>query len=180
MTDNNNNNQINNPSSYINNIQNNNLSNNTQFPFRLFTQNIQGLNDPTKQKQIVDLMDLYHIDIFGLSETKLSPTSSKNIYKTNDRYNAFFHNIATSPHAGVGILISKEYSKFIHKVKFFSGRVIYIDLFMQGRIKLRIIQVYINSNPADKVDIIKLHKDISKIIGEAQKDHYKVIIMGDF
>ena len=64
MNNNNNNNNI-------NKNKNNNISA-TTYPCRIVTQNIQGLNDVTKQQQLLDTMKIDHIDIMGLSETKLS------------------------------------------------------------------------------------------------------------
>ena len=58
----------------MNNINNNNNINNRNinYPFKIMTQNIQGLNSETKQHQIIDMMNISKIDILGLSETKLN------------------------------------------------------------------------------------------------------------
>ena len=68
-----------------NNINNNNKNNNstTTYTCQIVTQNIQGLNDITKQQQLLDTMKINHIDIMGLSETKLSQQCSKHIYTRN-------------------------------------------------------------------------------------------------
>ena len=54
-----------------NNINNNN-NNEKQHPFRIMTQNIQGLNSPSKQEQIIQTMSTNNINVLGLSETKLT------------------------------------------------------------------------------------------------------------
>ena len=167
-----------------NNINNNNNKNNstTTYPCRIVTQNIQGLNDVTKQQQLLDTMKIDHIDIMGLSETKLSQQRSKHIYTRNQHYDAYFNNDGDQHSTGVGIIVSKEYSKYIHRAIGYKGRVLYVDLFMKGRIKLRIIQVYFhaNFNNNNKKEILDLHAYIENLISKSYKEHYRVIIMGDF
>ena len=85
---------MNNNNNNNNNINNNKKNNNstTTYPCRIVTQNIQGLNDVTKQQQLLDTMKIDHIDIMGLSETKLSQQRSKHIYARNQHYDAYFNN----------------------------------------------------------------------------------------
>src|ERR1043165_6429516 len=158
-----------------NNIKNNNNKNNgsTTYPCRIVTQNIQGLNDVTKQQQLLDTMKIDHIDIMGLSETKLSQQRSKHIYTGNQHYNAYFNNDGDQHSTGVGIIVSKDYSKYIHRAIGYKGRVLYIDLFMKGRIKLRIIQVYFhaNFNNNNKKEILDLHAYIAPSV---TKDEYYI------
>ncbi len=86
-------------------------------PLRVVTHNVQGLTDPTKQKQLLDTIYLDNINIMGLSETKLNPTASKYIFKNNQHYKAYFNNDSTSPTgSGVGIVIDNSYAKYIQKI----------------------------------------------------------------
>src|SRR5688500_14768491 len=157
---------------------NNNNNNNTQdngndtniLPFRLVTQNIQGLNNETKQLQVLDMMKINNIHIMGLSETKLSHQRSKLIYKRNENYDAFFNNDGDNHSTGVGIIISKQYAKYVHRSKGYKGRVIYVDLFMKGKVKLRIIQVYMHANFNQKNDIIDLQNYIISLVTKSQQD----------
>ena len=73
---------MNNTTNNNNNINNNN-NNEKQHPFRIMTQNIQGLNSPSKQEQIIQTMSINNIDILGLSETKLIDRTSRLLYKKN-------------------------------------------------------------------------------------------------
>ena len=76
-----------------NNTNNNNKNNSTTtYLCQIVTQNIQGLNDVTKQQQLLDTMKIDHIDIIGLSEIKLSQQHSKHIYTRNQHYDAYFNN----------------------------------------------------------------------------------------
>src|SRR3989440_5523418 len=179
-----NNNTQNNNNHNIN--RNNNMSHtptiNNNKPLRVVTHNVQGLNDPTKQKQLLDTIYLDNINIMGLSETKLIPTASKYIFKNNQHYKAYFNNDSTSPTGSdVGIIIDNSYAKYIQKIEGYKGRMIYIDLFMKGRIKLRIIQVYL---PASSTGLreytLDLYNCIEKTIIEATKKRSRIILMGDF
>jgi len=167
-----------------NNNTNNNNNNNstTTYPCRIVTQNIQGLNDVTKQQQLLDAMKIDHIDIMGLSETKLSQQRSKHIYTRNQHYDAYFNNDGDQHSTGIGIIVSKQYSKYIHRAIGYKGRVLYIDLLMKGRIKLRIVQVYLhaNFNNNNKKEVLDLHAYIENLILKSYKENYRIIIMGDF
>ena len=109
-------------------------------PVRFLTQNIQGLNNTAKQLQLLNELALSDIQFLGLAETKLLHKQSKYIYKNNPHYNAYFNNDSpTSNGSGVGLLVAKPYAKFIHKVTGYKGRVIYADLYLKGKTKLRIV-----------------------------------------
>ncbi|HKQ21977.1 MAG TPA: endonuclease/exonuclease/phosphatase family protein, partial [Nitrososphaeraceae archaeon] len=169
---------------FNNNIQINSETNTPShsYPLRILTQNIQGLNDPTKQQQVLNQMSIEHIDILGLSETKLNITSSKLIFKNNQQYKAFFNNDSDSPRgSGVGIIISNTYAKYIQKVNSYKGRCIYIDLFMKGKVKLRIMQIYL---PATTTNMRSYTSDIQQFIYENLKQavatNTRIILMGDF
>jgi exonuclease III len=174
------------------NTQNNNYTNNnkngthsdnnrTTLPFKIVTHNVQGLNNVTKQKQIIDFMDSNNIGILGLSKTKLNTQCSKQLYKMNEYYDAFFSSIPTPNSKGVGLIISKTYSRFIQRVKGHDGRVIYVDMYLKGRIKLRVIQVYLHANLAgNKEELLSLHKYVVDLIHKSQNEHYRIVLMGDF
>ena len=44
----------------------------TNAPLRIVSQNIQGLNSPAKQQQLLHFIKSNNIDVIGLAETKLS------------------------------------------------------------------------------------------------------------
>ena len=88
-----------------------------------------------------------HISIISLSETKLRPNQSHFIYKHIDDFSFYFNNDSDSVHgSGVGLIVSNSYSKYIQKSNGYKGHVIYIDLFIKGNVKLRIIQTYFHAN----------------------------------
>src|SRR6266480_2070756 len=154
-------------------------STNTNRPLRVVTHNVQGLTDLTKQKQLLDTLHLDHIDIIGLFETKLNTTASKYIFRNNKHYKAFFNNDSDSPMgSGVGIIISNEYAKYVTKVHSYKGRLIYIDLHMKGKIKLRIIQVYLPASTSGLREYtLDLYNCIEKTIIDATRVNARIILM---
>ena len=152
-------------------------------PFRVITQNIRGLNSPSKQLQIERFFIDKNIAVMGLAETKLTNKAAKYIYNNNNSFQFLYNNKATSPLSqGVGLLISNEYAKFIQKSGGYNGRVVYIDLFLKGRMKVRIIQVYLHANfhSEFKLEIEKTHRYIMDLIEQGQRSNYRIILMGDF
>ena len=101
-------------------------------------------------------MTFNNVSIMGLAETNINNREAKFIYKNNPKYTAYFDNSSNQIRGlGVGIIVSNEYAKFIHKVQSYQGRLIYIDMFMKGHIKLRIIQVYLHANFMGTHDAVK-------------------------
>jgi exonuclease III len=152
------------------------------YPFRLATLNIQGLNSTIKQKQLIEMLELEHISVIGLSETKIPKSQSKFIYKHLPNFTTYFDNDSVSPMgSGVGIIISNDYNKYIHRHKGYKGRVYHIDLFMKGHVKMRIIQTYLHANISNnRSDIEDIHSYIFQLLESARKDNYHTILMGDF
>jgi len=152
-----------------NNNTNNNNNNEKQHPFRIMTQNIQGLNSPSKQEQILQTMSTNNIDILGLSETKLIDRSSRLLYKKNDKYIAYFNNDnLNSQGTGVSLIFSKVYARNIHKVEGYKGRLIYADLYFKGNTKLRIVQVYLHSSLSYiRRDIEDIHNKLNDYVEDA-------------
>src|ERR1044072_3998900 len=147
------------------------------------TQNIQGLNTLSKQDQILQTMSINNIDILGLAETNLTDRIAKQIYKKNQHYIAYFHNKTEHPRgSGVGLIFSSKYARNIHKVQGYKGRSIHADSYFTGNTKVRIIQLYLhaNFNDSNKEAIKDIHTQLRNIIEEAQRNNFKLIVMGDF
>ena len=114
----------------------------------------------------------------GLTETKLTNKAAKYIYNNNNSFRFFYNNKASSPLSqGVGLLISNEYAKFIQISGGYNGRVVYIDLFLKGRMKVRIIQVYLHANFHSEFqeDIEKTHRYIMDLVEYGQRSNYRII-----
>ncbi|CAJ0827291.1 5476_t:CDS:2, partial [Entrophospora sp. SA101] len=82
-----------------------------------------------------------------LSETNLNNRTASHIYKNNKNYSSFWSCSEDKPiGSGVGIIIHNKLAKYIQKSTEFKGRAIFIDLFLQGNVKIRIIQIYNYAN----------------------------------
>src|SRR5215470_4765506 len=122
-------------------------------PFRIATLNVRGLNTKAKQALLIDYIKDNNIQILGVSETNLNEKASRLIYDRNRIYHAYFAATDEQPRgAGVGIIITKQYNKYVRKSNSYQGRAVYIDLYIRGKQNIRIIQTYVHAN----------HKDCSK------------------
>jgi exonuclease III len=149
--------------------------------FSVATNNVCGLSSLTKQQQILTFMDEKHYDIFGLSETKLTTRSASSIFHDSLQYRAWWNCFDDSPSsAGVGLIFRSSVAQFVQSVKGYKGRVIYADLFLRGNVKLRVMQVYIPANIANRHVRIDIDNFILNNIAQASQDSYHIIIMGDF
>ena len=167
---------------YNNNKNKKQNNESTSQPFRLLTHNVRGLSLPSKQAQIENFFTNSNLAVMGLAETKLTNKAAQHMFRsTNFRF--FYNNNSTSPLSqGVGLLIDNNYAKFIQKSGGFKGRILYVDMFLKGRIKLRIIQVYLHANfhSEFKEDIEATHNFLIRLIEESQWQSQHIIVMGDF
>ena len=123
----------------------------------------------------------FKFDFFGFSETKLSTKTAELLWKNDPTYKSWWNCNVESPwSAGVGLVVNNIYAKYVQEVNGYKGRVIYMKMYMQGRFKLMIIQVYIHANDQDKKDKLDVYRFIDDLLKSAKKDQFKVIIMGDF
>src|SRR5436853_6552639 len=106
MINNNNYNNLNDRSNILSNT-----TASTIYPFKIMTQNIQGLNSKAKQDQLLQFLELNKINIMGLSETKLRDKTGKFVFKNNSNYIAYFHNNKDNINStGVGLIVSSDYA----------------------------------------------------------------------
>ena len=150
-------------------------------PLRVVSQNVQGLNSPAKQQQLLHFIKSNNIDIMGLAETKLNDKKATHIYKHDPQYKAFFNNTSDSlSSSGVGLLISNAYAKFIQYTGSYKGRIIHVDMFLKGHIKLRIIQVYLPHESYGRVYFDDIVDHLITLIEDSNRRQQKLIVMGDF
>ena len=100
---------------------------------KIVSHNVQGISTTIKQQQLLTFLDLHHIDIMGLSETKLSASLSntKHIFShlLNGNYRSWFNSEGKQYASGVGIVMSNLLAQHVRSCKGFKGRIIYIDIF---------------------------------------------------
>ena len=173
-----------------NNISSSNLNSNRPidptFSFnspalKIATNNVCGISLITKQEQLLTLIDDLKLDILGVSETKLKTKQTHSLLKSSNEYQSWWNCDDTSPHSsGVGLIMHSSIAKYVQLVRGYKGRVIYANLYLRGRFKLRIIQVYVHANRADKIARLDCDKYIIQTIQQAHIQQFKVVIMGDF
>src|SRR6266498_5252721 len=125
-------------------------------------------------------MNLYNIDILGLSETNI-PNKHSSYTCRSKSHTSYFHNSDSPLGSGVGIILSNNIAKYVRSTKSFKGRVIYVDLYMKGHTKLRIIQVYLYASLTHRsTETRALYKELETLVRNSTKDNFKLIFMGDF
>src|SRR5438132_2156021 len=119
--------------------------------------------------------------IVGLSETKLDSTTAQHIYKENKNYKMWWGTDDNNIYGtGVALILHNDLAKYVQNVQTCLGRIIYVDLFIKGKIQLRIIQVYMNASLNDKISRDITTSQVIKIVIQAVQKKALIIIMGDF
>jgi exonuclease III len=107
------------------------------------------------------MINMRKIDIMGFSETKLTHKQAPHVFNALPNYRAIFHSHQNHTNgSGVGLLIHNDYARFIHRIRYFSDRVIAVDLLMKGKGGLRIIQLY---TPTASNNLV-LRKSVDKFV----------------
>ena len=153
------------------------------------TQNIRGgLSHLSKQIAILSLLtnplpSTTRIDIFGLAHTGLTVKQAKFAftYDIFSNYKPFFSSAPDNYlHSGVGLLLHNSFAIYVQKTGSLPGRVLYVDLYIKGKTKLRIIQTYVPPyNTDNKETIEKVKSFLSNTISEATRNNMKIFVMGD-
>jgi len=136
------------------------------------TQNIRGgLSHLNKQIAILSLLtnpppSITRIDIFGLAHTGLTVKQAKFAftYDIFSNYKPFFSSAPDNYlHSGVGLLLHNSFTIYVQKTGSLPGRVLYIDLYIKGKTKLRIIQTYVLPYNTDNKETIEKVKSFYQI-----------------
>src|SRR5947207_3307768 len=73
------------------------------YKFSFTCHNVRGLMNPAKQSQILSAFESKHLDILGMSETKLSLIASIHNFKNTDLFSSWWsHHPSRQTSAGVG------------------------------------------------------------------------------
>ena len=158
---------------------------NKYFPVNIATLNVRGFNDDVKQHQILDYINLMHLDIVGLTELHVTNESftKKQCFKSNESYDFYWaiddNKQQVDTASGCCLALKKDFSKHIQKVQTFKGRLISIDLFFKRFNRIRIILVYVP--PTKRLDLKKeLALELTKCIDDGCRKKFKLVVMGDF
>ena len=144
--------------------------------------NVNGMVDTNKQLHLLTTLQQRHYTFIGIQDTRLTTSQSTHNFKYNKDYD-FWHSPRSSSNicTGVGILIHKDYSKYVQKVYKINPRVIFVDLYFPGKKKLRIFSLYalqkLNRHLNDRSIFFNT---VIQHYNYAHQHNFHTILIGDF
>ena len=144
-------------------------------PIKIGSLNINGLLQHSKKISLIDIINQHNFDIFGISESHLTPKEGKFINKNLQNYNSFWSSYENPYQAGVGIFIHKRISKYIAKSHNYNGHIIGLDLHFKHN-SIRILQIYLPTSEKKQLRA----KIQEQIILLCNNSNYQHIILCDF
>ncbi|GET50309.1 ribonuclease H-like domain-containing protein [Rhizophagus irregularis DAOM 181602=DAOM 197198] len=124
--------------------------------FNISSFNVNGLkmHGQTKLEEISTFFSLKHISFGGIVDTHIHPKQMKFLSKRLSNYTVFSSNLDTSiqilSSGGVSLFIENSLASHVQDFKSHSSRLLSVDLYFKGNVKLRIFVIYIPP-PADSV-----------------------------
>ena len=156
--------------------------------FNISSFNVNGLkmNGQTKIEQISNFFNLKHISFGGVVDTHLSHKQMKFLAKRLPNYTVFSseldtsktsHNIRSS--GGVSLFIENSLASHVQDVVSHSSRILTVDLYFKGNVKLRLFTVYIlpTSDATLRSDTIDL---LIQLLQSTTQSGFYHAICGDF
>jgi exonuclease III len=155
--------------------------------FKLGTLNINFFTE-TKKHILYDILKDNNIQILGLSETHLTKRQSRRIFHEFKNEYTFYYDVdeTSIKSTGVGIIIKNEFNLRVINSNSYRGRIIYVDLLLERKKKIRIIQFYGHSGASRKSNnefnetIKPVYDKLIEFVQEAKARQFDVIVMGDF
>ncbi|GBC10797.1 hypothetical protein RclHR1_09910006 [Rhizophagus clarus] len=117
--------------------------------FNISSLNINGLKtfSHNKIELLNNFFSLKHISLIGVVDTHLHPKQMQFLSKRLSNYTVFSSSLDTSQHirssGGVLLFIDNSLAPHVHTYTSHSSRLLSVDLYFKGNIKLRIFVVYI-------------------------------------
>ncbi|GBC34707.1 reverse transcriptase family protein [Rhizophagus irregularis DAOM 181602=DAOM 197198] len=124
--------------------------------FNISSFNVNGLKmqGQTKLDEISTFFSLKHISFGGIVDTHFHPKQMKFLSKRTSNYTVFSSNLDTSKQilssGGVSLFIENSLASHVQDFKSHSSRLLSVDLYFKGNVKLRIFVIYIPL-PAESV-----------------------------
>ena len=141
--------------------------------YKIATLNIRGMRaDRSKASILKELLTLHRIDILFLQETHIIDINQSNSVFRGFNYKVF--NSFGEPHScGVSILVSLSINcEFIHLYHDRAGRIVYIDITLDGH-PLRLINIYGPNNPKERRIFINRFEQLLSV-------NKPILLGGDF
>jgi hypothetical protein len=145
--------------------------------------NARGLNTPSKFDSLINDFINYNISVIGIQETKITESKGSMMFRTYQQstlspYKAYWSYNPNDKSGGVGLVIADFVSKYVQRIHRQDSRFIAIDLFLPAK-KLKIINVYGFQRTDFGTKGKSFNQYVIDHITQAEKDNFKVIIMGD-
>lgn len=148
-----------------------------QIRLNIATYNVRTMSTEDRLEEILVELEKVKCDILGISEIR---RKGIDCIKLNSGQTLFYSGKEDRGIGGVGILISKNYSKQITKFKAISDRVLFIIIQINQKTSIKVIQAYAPTSTHEDEEVESFYEDIEKSI-EDDKDKAKyTLILGDF
>lgn len=148
------------------------------------TLNIRCLNELKVQKLADFLNTTLDIDIFSITETRISNKQLKYITKQKFVNHEIFGTVdAKVKETGTLLIVKKELAKYISKIEKFNGRILKLEFLFPKSKRLSVISVYNKSEDSGHNRIetrVDINRKIMKMIKESKQKNHQIILMGDF
>ena len=135
----------------------------------IISHNVLSLNSPVKQQLLFNLYESLNSNIVALQDIKLQTSLAVSAFK-NKISNSYrvFSNIHPDPNdhlTGVALLLNQDLADRVYNHAGIWGRLIYVDIQLQNKFCIRIINTYIT--PSDNILRKKLYKKITTLFKQA-------------
>ncbi|GET63950.1 RNA-directed DNA polymerase from mobile element jockey-like isoform X1 [Rhizophagus irregularis DAOM 181602=DAOM 197198] len=157
------------------------------YSFNISSFNVNGLKTPGqgsfKMDQISSFFLQNHISFGGIVDTHLSPKQMKFLSKRVCDYTSFHSDLDSTKHGrssgGVSLFIHNSLATHVQFYQSHSSRILFVDLFFKGNVKLRIFVVYIPPTN-DLVLRYEVIDQIISLISQTSSQNFHHAICGDF
>ncbi|PKC53538.1 DNase I-like protein, partial [Rhizophagus irregularis] len=153
--------------------------------FNISSFNINGLrhNSQVKIEQISNFFNLKHISFGGIVDTHLSPKQIHFLSKRLPNYTVFSSDIDKTKQVkstgGVSLFIEKSLASHVQDFVSHSSRILSVDLYFKGNVKLRIFVIYIPPVSDSKLRSETIDLLLQLLVQTKQQNFYHAIC-GDF
>ncbi|GET61695.1 RNA-directed DNA polymerase from mobile element jockey-like [Rhizophagus irregularis DAOM 181602=DAOM 197198] len=153
--------------------------------FNISSFNVNGLrhNSQVKFEQISNFFNLKHISFGGIVDTHLSPKQIHFLSKRLPNYTVFSSDIDKTKQVkstgGVSLFIEKSLASHVQDFVSHSSRILSVDLYFKGNVKLRIFVIYIPPISDSKLRSETIDLLLHLLVQTKQQNFYHAIC-GDF
>ncbi|GBC18141.2 RNA-directed DNA polymerase from mobile element jockey-like [Rhizophagus irregularis DAOM 181602=DAOM 197198] len=153
--------------------------------FNISSFNVNGLrhNSQVKIEQISNFFNLKHISFGGIVDTHLSPKQIHFLSKRLSNYTVFSSDIDKTKQVkstgGVSLFIEKTLASHVQDFVSHSSRILSVDLYFKGNVKLRIFVIYIPPVSDSKLRSETIDLLLQLLVQTKQQNFYHAIC-GDF